>query len=372
MTTLADIGNIKGNSNSITRWAKFGPYYAMFPIDFAFNVVSKYSKKGDYIIDPFAGRFSSVYAGGVLGRHSVGIEINPLGWLYGKTKLNPAKKEKVQKRLLEIYELKDKYKTEAKNASEFFQLCFCNEVLKFLFSSRANLNWRRNKTDATLISIILVNLHGKLGEGLSNQLRQTKSMSLNYSVNWWKENGFSKPPEINPLEFLTKKIEWRYQKETPQIETNCRALWGDSTKKMKEIVAESEKKNIKYSLLFTSPPYCSVVDYHADQWLRLWLLDEKLNSPNKYKKRFISKENYKDLLDKVFGSSAKIMSEESTIFVRTDIREFTFNTTLETLRKHFPSHKLEVSESIVNGKNQTELFNNKSKKKEKDIKLTRR
>ena len=65
MTTLAEIGNIRGNSNAVTRWAKFGPYYAMFPIDFAFDVVSKYSKKGDYIIDPFAGRFSSVYAGGV-------------------------------------------------------------------------------------------------------------------------------------------------------------------------------------------------------------------------------------------------------------------------------------------------------------------
>ena len=110
MTTLAEIGNIRGSSNAITRWAKFGPYYAMFPIDFAFKTVEKYSKKGDYIIDPFAGRFSSVFAGGVLGRHSTGIEINPLGWLYGKTKLNPTKEKKVQKRLKEIYELRNEYK----------------------------------------------------------------------------------------------------------------------------------------------------------------------------------------------------------------------------------------------------------------------
>jgi DNA modification methylase len=81
MQTLADIGNIKGNSNAETRWAKFGPYYAMFPIDFAFNVINKYSKAGDYIIDPFAGRFSSVYAGGVLGRHSIGIEILLVGFM---------------------------------------------------------------------------------------------------------------------------------------------------------------------------------------------------------------------------------------------------------------------------------------------------
>jgi len=370
MTTLAEIGNIKGSSNAITRWAKFGPYYAMFPIDFAFKTVEKYSKKGDYIIDPFAGRFSSVFAGGVLGRHSTGIEINPLGWLYGKTKLNPTKEEKVQKRLKEIYELRNKHKSEAENAPEFFQICYCDEVLRFLLSARANLNWRKSSIDATLMSIILVNLHGKLKEGLSNQLRQTKSMGLNYSINWWKNNGHSEPPQINPLEFLKKKIDWRYKKETPQIETDCKAILGDSTEKLKEIVAASEKKNIKYSLLFTSPPYQSLVNYHADQWLRLWLLNVNIKSEDKYKKRFISKEGYKELLNKVFENCAKIMDEKSTIFVRTDVREFTYNSTLEILRTYFPNHELKVNESIVNKKNQTELFNNKSKKKEIDILLT--
>lgn len=146
---------------------------------------------------------------------------------------------------------------------------------------------------------------------------------------------------------------------------------GDSTKKMKEIVAESKRKNIKYSLLFTSPPYQSVVDYHADQWLRLWLLDVDIKSEDKYKKRFISKENYRELLNKVFENCAKIMDEKSTIFIRTDVREFTYNATLEILLTHFPKHKLKVNESIVSKKNQTELFRNKSKKKEFDILLTR-
>lgn len=76
----------KGFSTAEARWARFGPYYAMFPLEFAFNVVEEYSKEGDYIIDPFAGRCSSIYAGGVLGRNSLGIEINPVGWLYGKSK----------------------------------------------------------------------------------------------------------------------------------------------------------------------------------------------------------------------------------------------------------------------------------------------
>lgn len=371
MTTLAEIGNIKGSSNAITRWAKFGPYYAMFPIDFAFQTVDKYSKKGDYIIDPFAGRFSSVFAGGVLGRNSVGIEINPLGWLYGKTKLKPAKKESVLKKLKEVYDTRNDYKTDAENSEEFFQICYCQEVLKFLFAARENLDWRRKPIDRTLMSIILVSLHGKLGEGLSNQLRQTKSMGLNYSINWWKSKDLSEPPEINPFDFLKKKIEWRYKKETPQIDTNCKAFWDDSTEKLIEIKKEAKKENKTYSLLFTSPPYQSIVDYHADQWLRLWLLNEKVNNDDKYKKRFVSKSDYEELLNNVFGNCAEMMSRKSTIFVRTDVRKYTFDKTLEILRKHFPKHKQEtIKESSVK-KNQTELFNNKSKKKEIDILLAR-
>ena len=52
--------------------------------------------------DPFAGRASSVFAGAAHGRPSIGIEINPVGWIYGKTKITPASKEKIRARLVEV------------------------------------------------------------------------------------------------------------------------------------------------------------------------------------------------------------------------------------------------------------------------------
>jgi DNA modification methylase len=216
MSNLTEI-NIKGYNNPVARWARFGPYYAMFPLDFAFEVVDKYSKEGDYIIDPFAGRCSSIYAGGVLGRRSWGIEINPVGWLYGKVKLKPADENEVIERLKDIYSLRNKYKNQIKNLPEFFKYCFCNEVLSFLLAARQSMNWEENDVDATLMSIILVYLHGKLGEGLSNQMRQTKSMGPIYSVNWWKKHNFTIAPKINPFEFILKKIKWRYAKGVPNI-----------------------------------------------------------------------------------------------------------------------------------------------------------
>lgn len=353
---------IKGFETAEARWARFGPYYAMFPVEFAFDIVSKHSKKGDYIIDPFAGRCSSIYAGGILGRRSLGIEINPVGWLYGSVKLRPANKEDVITRLSQIYGKRNYYKKSIERMSEFYRLCFCDEVLKFLLSARASLDWKNNNVDATLMSILLVYLHGKIGEGLSNQMRMTKSMGMNYSINWWKKNKMHSPPEINPYEFITKKIEWRYEKGVPKVSESA-VVRGDSSLELKKIAERAKKDHIEYSLLFTSPPYCSVTNYHTDQWLRLWLLGGAENHKSlkeKHKGRFINKLDYYDLIDSVFGNCSQVMKRDATIYVRTDTREFTFNTTFDVLKKHFPKHKIKIEPKPFLKKTQTEICGNRS------------
>lgn len=357
---------IHGFSTAEARWARFGPYYAMFPLEFAFEVIEKYSKKGDFIIDPFAGRCSSIYAGGVSGRNSLGIEINPVGWLYGTVKLNPADKSEVVDRLLEVYSKRNQYTREMKEMGKFFRMCYCNEVLKFLLSARSNLNWRSNNVDATLMSIILVYLHAKIGEGLSNQMRMTKSMGISYSINWWEKNKMSIPPEINPCDFILTKINWRYDKGTPKT-TESAVVFGDSSNELKTIAKRAIENKIKFSLLFTSPPYYSITDYHADQWLRLWLLgggDNPKSLKNKHKGRFINKGEYYELLDNVFGLCAKMMKRKSVIYVRTDKRDFTFTTTLEILKKHFPKHHIDIVNKPLkrSTKTQTKLFGDKSMK----------
>src|SRR5712675_1592590 len=88
--------------SAIERWASVGPYYAMFPVDFAFDVIKKYSADGDSVLDPFAGRASSVYAAAALGRKGLAIEINPVGWLYGTVKMRPASENSVLRKLAAV------------------------------------------------------------------------------------------------------------------------------------------------------------------------------------------------------------------------------------------------------------------------------
>lgn len=374
MGNLEDI--TKGFKTAESRWSRFGPYYAMFPVDFAFQVVNKFSKPGDYVLDPFSGRSTSIYAGGVLGRHSLGIEINPVGWLYGSVKLNPANEVDVIDRLLDIYNKRGYYNRAIKRMPEFYRICYCDDVLKFLLSARKNLDWKNDSTDATLMSIILVYLHAKIGEGLSNQMRMTKSMGMNYSIKWWKENKLNTPPEVNPLELILNKIKWRYKKGIPKVSESA-VVFGDSTIELQNIVKRAKENKIKFSLLFTSPPYCSVTDYHADQWLRLWLLGGNViprKSQEKHKGRFIDKEKYYALLNDVFELSAKLMKRKSTVYVRTDRREYTYNTTLNILKEKFPKHKVKIINKPLKAetKTQTKLFGDKSMKPgEVDIILSR-
>lgn len=321
----------KGRTTAASRWARFGPYYAMFPLEFALEVVARHSKPGDWILDPFSGRGTSIFAGSLLGRYGTGIEINPLGWLYGTVKLSPAKKGAVLKRLTQIYEMSSQYAGVAallKKDDAFFKMCYCDDVLKFLLAVRANLNWRGSKIDRTLMAFIMVHLHAKIGEGLSNQMRMTKSLGKQYSITWWQTKGLSKPPKINPLELMSQKIEWRYAKGLPEI-TKGEIKLADSCSVTKRMLTSSSSRN-KYSLLFTSPPYCAITDYFADQWLRLWLLgyDSKpIRQDDIHKGRFNNKEQYIELLDIVFGNCAKMMKEENCVYVRTDMRDFTFATT---------------------------------------------
>jgi DNA modification methylase len=368
MIKIQDV--VKGFKTPESRWARLGPYYAMFPLDFAFDVVEKYSKKGDFIIDPFAGRCSSIYAGGVLGRNGLGIEINPVGWLYGSVKIKPADKSEVVNRLFEIYSARNYHKQIIEQMPQFYRMCYCDEVLKFLLAARQYLDWQNNAVDATLMSIILVYLHGKLGEGLSNQMKMAKAMSINYSVKWWKERNMTEPPEIDPFYLIMKKLDWRYEKGMPTV-SESRIILGDGTVELKNIVQKTRKTGIRYSLLFTSPPYCSVTDYYIDQWLRLWLLggpEIPRSKQEKHKGRFVSKRDYYNLLDTVFGYCAALMDKKNVVYIRTDRREFTFNSTFEILKKHFPKHEIKIVDKPFKKRTQTEICGNSSSENgEKDI-----
>lgn len=352
-------------ADCVGRWAGVGPYYAMFPVDFAFGVVREYSSQGDGVLDPFAGRATSVYAAAAQGRYGLGIEIHPVGWLYGHTKIGPASLTAVLRRLDTLgRDAISIPNAEIDLMPAFFRACYTSRVFKFLLAARSSLRWRESTVDGTIMALILVYLHGKREASLSNQTRQGKAMSPDYSVRWWAQRGMN-PPDVSPVEFMKQRVLWRYAKGRPQF-TRSRVLLGDARKCTRRIGGEVQNgKRSPFRLLFTSPPYHSVTNYHYDQWLRLWMLGgppQPVYSYGDSCNRFESQIAYRDLLQQTFDESARALAADSTVYVRTDARSFTRETTIEVLRNAFPGKSMEVVERPFHRQTQTALFGDSSTK----------
>lgn len=346
------------------RWEGVGPYYAMFPTHFSDAVVKEYTSPGELVFDPFAGRGTAVFSSASLDRIGIGIEINPVGWVYAKVKLAPAPFSSVKNRLEKIINLADGFSEEALNLPFFFQKCFSKYVLNFLVASRAELDWRKDSCDRTLMAFLLIYLHGKRGQAFSNQMRQTKAMSPQYSIKWWEERQLD-PPEIHILDFMTKRLEWRYSKGTLE-ESGSEVFWDDAVERVVSLPEWFLKYGLpKATLLLTSPPYYGVTNYHYDQWLRLWLLGYEATASVKrgpYQGRFDDADEYKNMLENVFRNSTAILSKDSVIYVRTSNESFTKETTREVLKRIFPNKNFTEHAQPFKKPTQTHLFGDKAPK----------
>src|SRR5205823_3349396 len=162
----------------------------------------------------------------------------------------------VERRLRWLGEKASEYREEAAALPEFFHSCYCKQVREFLVGARDLLLWRRRKTDWTTKALLLVDLHGKRENALSSQMRQTKAMSPRYSIDWWRERNMN-PPELDPVEFMLKKVAWRYRHG--RLKANqSRVYLGDSRQRLDAIA--KRPGGCKAKLLFTSPPYQGVTN----------------------------------------------------------------------------------------------------------------
>lgn len=350
-------------SSAEGRWCGFGPYYAMFPVSFVRETIAKYSQPGDIVLDPFCGRGTVSFVSQVTGRTSYGADTNSVAWLFAKVKTAPfPDPTRLKHRVSELIECISPELCQPQN--EFQRWAWAQRTLGFLNVARSQLDWRNNQLDQTLMAIILVNLHGKLGEGLSNQLRQSKAMAPDYSVRWWKERELS-PPEIDLSEFFEKKISWRYAKGIPNKKTEAFLHFGDS----RDFLAESE---FVTNLIVTSPPYCGLTNYSYDNWIRLWMLGGPQLPNYSSETKFANKEDYKTLIDEVVKACVKRSDQDVTIVWRTSAQAYSFEVAAEAFKEHLPKHTIaHRHDDVSNSATQTALYGNKwDKKGEQDFLIT--
>ena len=329
-------------ATAASRWAGIGPYYAMFPSVFSDEVVRKFTERGEVVLDPFAGRGTAVYSAVIQGRKARGVEVSPVGYVYSNAKLAGVSQQAVERRLFDLCENARGYRSRIGEGPEFYRWCFGRRSMEFLLAARDSLEWKDDAVDRVLMALALVSLHGRRGESLSNQMRQTTAMSPDYCVRWWKARAMP-APEVDVREFLLKRIRWRYARGKPRAYGD-RVRLGDSRAALKKGGSLHRALKGRVKLLLTSPPYHNVTNYYLDQWLRLWLLGgpwlPKAEEGRRYGGKFAGKRGFTELIAEVFGQCASLLREDGVVYVRTGADESTRGATREVLRASFPGRRL--------------------------------
>ena len=327
-----DVPVLTGFGTPEGRWARLGPYYAMFPLEFARQVVEAFSKCGDTVLDPFCGRGTTPYVAMISGRGGAGCDINPVAWLYAAVKTNPHPSfHDVARRIDEIASAV--CTRDRQPADEFQALAYGPRALGFINVARRELRWRDSVLDRTVAALLLHYLHAKLGHGLSNQLRPTKAMCPDYSVRWWKKCGLTTPPDIDAAAFLHERAAWRYAKRIPEHSGSACVTLGDASESLPEMPAPA-------GLILTSPPYVGVTNYRADNWLRLWALGEGPPRPDwSTDQKFCNVERYETMLIGVLRAARARSRQDAVWCLRVDARERTSSVVRRVMASTLPDHR---------------------------------
>jgi len=323
----------------------------MFPISFVRATVDAFCPPGGAILDPFCGRGAVPFVARVSGRPSIGFDLNAVAYVFTATKTDP-EPDPVQliKRFREIAAGVRKDDQRAQN--EFQTMAWSPRVLGFLTAARRMLDWRNSRLDRTAMAFLLVHLHGKIGNAVSNQMRQSKSMAPDYAVRWWTQRGLM-PPDLDPFRYFSDRVAWRYRFGVPKG-ARARIELGDASKLLPRVRRQ-------FKMLLTSPPYYDVTNYRVDNWIRLWMLGEGALPIYSNEQRYGNKQRYSEMLRSIFSSARRTLDPDAVVYVRTDSRDFTRVTTQAILSEVWPKHN-SLTRADKPKRSQTVLFGDRGGK----------
>jgi hypothetical protein len=160
---------------------------------------------------------------------------------------------------------------------------------------------------------------------------------------------------MDPVAYFRQRVQWRYAKGIPSLRNWTEIDLGDARSKL------SSWRRSQMKLLLTSPPYCDVTNYRADNWIRLWILGDGALPDWESSQRYGDRNTYRRMLLESFSTARDTLADDAVILIRTDTRQFTRDATAATLRHLWPEHRM-LAKSDVPVRSQTILFGDRSAK----------
>jgi hypothetical protein len=286
----------------------------MFPESFVLDHLLAYSLPGDLVMDPFAGRGTTLFESLLHGRQAIGTDVNRVAVCISGAKVDPPLMEQVIGRIDDLEMAFRKSRGKPAFPSQFFEACYHRDTFHQIWFLRGALSWRRSKVDRFVCALMLAALHGESHRSeicLSNRMPRTISTKPEYSIRWWSKHNYV-PPRRDTFEVLRRAAIQRFTVPPAQLRGQVRLADARTAAQL----FPWAKRQVR--LVITSPPYIDMTDYAEDQWLRLWFLGgqpwpkARLNSDD----RHYGQETYWRFLSEVWTGIAPLLSRGTTLVVR--------------------------------------------------------
>ncbi|MCX6872625.1 MAG: DNA methyltransferase [Verrucomicrobia bacterium] len=246
---------------------QLSPYIGKIKSSIAGELVKSYSRKGDLILDPFAGAGTIPLEAVIQGRRAFASDISPYACILSQAKLSPPPSldAALEAAELALVEARDMPKPDLRSVPQWVRRFFHPDTLREALQF-AGIG-RRPGNEFLMANFLGILHHQRPGflsypsSHLVPYLRDKKYPRENFPEMYLFR-------ELRPR--LLAKIQRSYKRFTLPFASNVT---------VRQSAVQRLKFPIRFDALITSPPYMNALDYGRDNRLRLWFVDPSLAEP---------------------------------------------------------------------------------------------
>jgi hypothetical protein len=241
---------------------QLSPYIGKTKSTIATDLVNRYSKVGDLVIDPFAGAGTILYGSAISGRRSFGADVSPYAAILAKAKLAPPRnlEEAIEKAENALDTARRLPRPDLRRVPKWVRLFFHPETLReaLQFSEIC-----RKPGNEFLMACFLGILH--------HQRPGFLSYPSSHLVPYLRDKKFPRSdfPEMYTYRELRPRLLAKVQRAYKRFRFPPRkADAGFYCTSVQNLRLPKQ-----FDALITSPPYMNALDYGRDNRLRLWFIE---------------------------------------------------------------------------------------------------